>query len=356
MCQFEFGQNRCQSILRLRLHQSAALACVCVALSGCWFPKENEVVVYVALDREFSEPILQQYEETSGVNVLASYDVESTKSVGLTNQIMIERSRPRCDLFWNNEILNTLRLEKQGLLDVYHSPEGDSYPEQFVSPAGHWHGFAARVRVLVVNTDKVAPDEMPTSIHDLVDPKWEGQVAVAKPLAGTTATHAACLFAAWGEEQASDFFSRLKQNATILSGNKQVAQSVARGEFAFGLTDTDDAFIEKHVNGQPIEIIFPDQGDDQMGALFIPNTLAIVKGGPNTEQAKKLVDFLLLAKTEEQLAQADSAQFPLHQNSSEISRAAPKEPLKKMDANFHAALESWDTAMAAMTKLFATAD
>ena len=314
------------------------------------------MVVYAALDREFSEPILNRYEEASGVTVLTSFDIESTKSVGLTSQIMLERDRPRCDLFWNNEILNTLRLEEQGLLEVYRSPEAENYPQQFVSSEGHWHGFAARVRVLIVNTDLVSPEEMPRSIHDLVDPEWRDKVAIAKPLAGTTATHAACLYAAWGETDADEFFSQLKQNSKVLSGNKQVAHAVGRGEFAFGLTDTDDAFIEKQINGQPVEIVFPDQGDAQMGALFIPNTLAIVKGGPNTEQAKKLVDYLLQSATEERLAQADSAQFPLHEDASVTSPAAPSGKLKKMDVDFHAALKTWDVAMERMTELFASAD
>ena len=49
--------------------------------------------------------------------MLAKYDDESTKTVGLTNVIIQEAGRPRCDVFWNNEILNTLRLEEKGLLE-----------------------------------------------------------------------------------------------------------------------------------------------------------------------------------------------------------------------------------------------
>jgi nucleoid-associated protein YgaU len=63
-----------------------------------------------------------------------------------------------------------------------------------------------------------------------------------------------------------------------------------------------------------------------MGALFIPNTLAVIKGGPNTPRAQELVDYLLQAKIEEQLARADGAQFPLNDQASETSPAAPEEP------------------------------
>ena len=116
----------------------------------------NEVVVYCALDREFSEPILQRFEKETGVAVRASYDVESTKSVALAERILRERRRPRCDLYWNNEILNTLRLEKAGVLAADESKAGMEYAAQWRSPEHRWYGFAARARVLIVNEKKLA--------------------------------------------------------------------------------------------------------------------------------------------------------------------------------------------------------
>ena len=172
------------------------------------------------------------------------------------------------------------------------------FPANYRSPAGFWHGFAARARVLIVNTELVAPEDRPHSIEDLVDPKWKDRVGVAKPLFGTTATHASVLFATWGETRAREFFRQLKENSRVLSGNKQVAVAVGRGELAFGLTDTDDAIIERE-EGQPVEIVFPDQWDGEMGTLFIPNTVAIIKGSPHPEEARRLVDYLLSSEVED---------------------------------------------------------
>ena len=198
-------------------------------------------------------------------------------------------------MFWNNEILNTLRLERQGSIAAVQVASGGRFPGQRdVRPKGMWHGFAARARVLIVNTNQVPEERRPKSIRDLTDPQW--RCGIAKPLFGTTATHAACLFAAWGDDEAKEFFRRCE--ATPAScGNKQVAQAVAAGKLAFGLTDTDDAVIEIE-NGMPVAIVYPDQGEGQMGTLFIPNTLAIIKGSPNPEAAEKLVDYLLSADVE----------------------------------------------------------
>lgn len=304
------------------------------------------MVVYAALDREFSEPILQDFEHQTGIVVRAKYDIESTKTVGLASAILAEKHRPRCDVFWNNEILHTLRLEKAGVLDVYRSPAAAGFPRAYVSPGGTWHGLAARARVLIVNTELVPEDQRPDSIEDLADPKWKGKIGIAKPLFGTTATHAAVLFACWGDEKTKAFFQRLKDNdVKILSGNKQVALDVGAGALAFGLTDTDDAIIEQD-HASPVTMVFPDQGKDQIGTLFIPNTLAITKGAPHAEHARKLVDFLLSPTVEERLAKGESAQFPVNPAVKTPSRAAPRDPakLKWMEADFGAAADKWESA------------
>ena len=251
--------------------------------AGCWAPSPREVVVYSALDREFSEPVLNDFQQQTGLVVRAQYDVESTKTVGLVRRIIQEQNRPVCDVFWNNEILHTLRLKKLGLLSEYRAANADDFPASYRSPTGHWYGLAARARVLLVNRQLVPQAEQPDSIEDLADPKWRDRVGIAKPLFGTTATHAAVLFSKLGEASAQEFFRNLKGQARILSGNKQVATAVGRGQLAFGLTDTDDAIIEVE-QGQPVDIIFPDQDEAGLGALFIPNTVAIIRGGPHERE------------------------------------------------------------------------
>ena len=323
---------------------SLLVGILCLTVSGCWSSSEPEVVVYTALDSGFSEPIFDRFTAETGIRVRPKFDTESTKTVGLTEAILAERERPRCDVFWNNEILNTLRLERQGLLDAYHSPAAKTFPQAVRSSNGTWHGFAARARVLIVNTDLVPKAERPTSILDLVDPKWRGRAAVAKPLFGTTASHAACLFAAWGDARAKEFFQKVKANEVqVLSGNKQVALSVAAGRAAFGLTDTDDAVIELE-KGAPVAIVYPDQGEDQLGTLFIPNTLCLIKGSRNGEAARRLVDYLLSPEVEAALAAGSSAQIPLNPEVKADVRVETPRSVKAMDADFAASAAKWDAA------------
>jgi iron(III) transport system substrate-binding protein len=103
----------------------------------------NEVVVYTALDREFSETLLDDFAAETGISVRPKFDTESTKSVGLAEAIIREQAQPRADVYWNNEILNTLRLARAGLLEAYVPEHGDEFPAQYRAADGLWHGFGS---------------------------------------------------------------------------------------------------------------------------------------------------------------------------------------------------------------------
>ena len=93
-------------------------------------------------------------------------------------------------------------------------------------------------------------------------------------------------------------------------------------------------------------------GGETLGTLFIPNTLCVIKGGPNPENAKRLVDYLLQASVEESLAKGASAQIPLNKNAKVKSRVEPKDGIKVMKVDFQAAAEVWPEAQTWLEKTF----
>ena len=108
--------------------------CVCIlmtcaalaGLSGCTGSKPR-VVLYCSQDQQFATGLLKEFSE-SGLAVEPKFDSEANKSVTFYSEIVAEKGRPRCDVFWNNEPINTLRLLRQGLLEPYESPAEKAYP------------------------------------------------------------------------------------------------------------------------------------------------------------------------------------------------------------------------------------
>jgi iron(III) transport system substrate-binding protein len=349
------------------------------ALTGCVHRTESDVVVYASTDQEFSMPIIKGFERSKGAQnadtpaadtatsdestpedptdgshtrVVCKFDIESTKTVGLVNELIAESARPVCDVFWNNEVLHTIRLQKLGLLEPHDWKIDASFPAELRADDGTWCGFAARARILMVNTDLLPdPKDWPQSVDELGDPKWADRCAMSRPLAGTAATHFAVLASVYGHEATLGKLKQIQSNARVLSGNKQVALSVSGGQVAWGLTDTDDAIVEKD-EGYPVAIVFPDQQPDQPGVLRIPNTAMILKNAPHPIAAKRFVDYLVTPAIEDRLAMGNSSQIPLHRGSKFPPRVLPPEPVRWMRSDFTKAAEEWPQWASKVNQLF----
>jgi iron(III) transport system substrate-binding protein len=283
------------------------IATVAVAFAAC-SAKPAATVIYTSVDQVFSEPVLRAYEKQAGQTVRSVFDTEETKSTGLLNRLIAESAKPQADVFWSGDPVRPFLLVKRGLVEPYVSPSAQGLPAGLRAADGSWTGFAARARVLLVNRKRVPKEQTPKSLQDLLDPKWKGQAAIANPVFGTTTMHVAALFAAWGEERAKGFLDALKANQVrIASSNGEVKRLVVSEEVAFGLTDTDDA-NEAVKEGAPVEVVYPDQ--DGVGTLVMPTVVVLLRGGPNTEGGKKLVDFLLSAESERLMAES-AAHMPL---------------------------------------------
>jgi iron(III) transport system substrate-binding protein len=300
-----------------------------VAAAAWWrFHAPNEtqsVVVYVSHDEVFSEPILKDFEKETGIKVRAVYDTEETKSTGAMNRLIAEKNNPQADVYWANEPIRAEVLRQQHIAAPYLSPNADGIPATFRDPQGYWTGFAARARVLIVHKDA---NPKPTSVFSYSDPRWRGRAVIANPLFGTTTDQIAALFVLLGDERARAFLQGLHDNGVKVSpSNGDSADLVARGQFAFSLVDSDDV-VNRMKQHEPVTMVYPDQGADEIGSLIVPNAAVLIAGSPHQAAGKKLIDYLLSKETERKLAFSDAAQIPLHPDVATPPGLRPIESIK----------------------------
>jgi len=323
---------------------------ITILFTGCERKPANEVVVYTSLDQTFSQPIAEIFERDTGIAVKVVYDTEATKTTGLVNRLIAEKNNPQADVFWNSETARTIQLNRAGVLAPYESPSAKDIPDQFKDSEHYWTGFAARARVLIVNTELVPESEYPTSIFELVDPKWKGQVGLAYPLFGTTATHGAALFSHLGDNVAKQYFQALKANdVVIVDGNSTAKDRVASGQLKIAITDTDDVNVAIAA-GKPVTMIFPDKAG--LGTLLIPNTVALVAGGPNPGNGKKLIDFLLSRETESKLALSKAIQLPLREGVLKSDKVPDISEITTMTVDFEKVADQMQPSGEFFQKLF----
>jgi iron(III) transport system substrate-binding protein len=311
----------------------------------------RSVVVYSSADKEFAELIFRAYEQKTGVKVLPLYDTEETKTAGLTARLVAEKAHPKADVFWSSETGRAIALVEHGIAASYASPEAAGIPPRYKGASGLWTGFAARIRVLLYNTELVRTSEAPRSILDLARPEWRGRFAFANPHFGTMSFHAAALFVQWGDGRAAGFFQALKANgAVIAAGNSDVKDRVADGRVAVGILDEDDAVVAQR-DKKPVALVIPDQdGPDALGTPLMPNAAVLIQGAPHPEEARRFIDFLVSAEAESILAASDAAQYPLHPGVPGPALLPPLDGIRVMDVDYGEVarkLKAMDEAMKA---------
>ncbi len=304
-----------------------------VIVLGCRKATDDSqiVVVYTSEDQVFSGPVLRDFEKETGIKVKAVFDTEEAKSTGVMNRLIAEKDNPQADVFWANEPIRAEVLKQKGIAASYKSPNAREIPNVYKDHESYWTGFSARARVFVVNK-KV--ENKPNSILTYTDPRWKGKGVIANPLFGTTTVEIAAIFTLWGDNKAKAFMEDMKKNNVgISTSNGESTDFVASGQFEFSLVDSDDA-VSRIRQGKSIEMVYPDQGENEIGCLIVPNAVVLINGAKHPDNARRLIDYLLSKATERKLAFADCAQIPLHPGVETASEVRPIEKIKIMKVNY----------------------
>jgi iron(III) transport system substrate-binding protein len=297
----------------MRTHLAILLASLVLpAVAGCKSdpakdPPVREVVLYCSADEEFARTVVDRFTQATGIRVRCRYDVEATKTLGLVQRLSSEAGHPQADVFWSSEIFETIRLAREGMLAPMKI---EGRPAQFSDPEGRWYGFGLRARVIAYNTRRVKPADAPKSIEDLLDPRWKDQIVLARLQFGTNRGHIAAMWVHYGPAGAERIFRGLAANRVrLVNGNSTAVRMVAEGQANLCVTDTDDIWVAQR-NKWPVGLVYPRHR--AAGTLVIPNTVAMVRGGPHPAEARALAEFLLGEEVEAILAASDSHNVPVH--------------------------------------------
>jgi iron(III) transport system substrate-binding protein len=269
-------------------------AIVLTALIGCTPRQTNtgkgEVVVYSARNESFVLPLLNSFEQQTGIKVRLLTGNET-----LVNKILEERNNVQADVFLSNDAgaLEYLRLAEA--LSSNQSPALKIIDETYRADDGSWVGLSARTRVLIYNKDLISEEEMPKTLWELTDPKWSGQFMITRGGNGSMVAHVAALRAVWGDDKTTEWIGAVRKNAgAVVNGHGDIRRSVGAGEYAFGLVN--NYYFHQQLSeptNNNVGAIYPDQGEQGIGAFVNAAGVGLLNGGPNRSNAVALIDFLL---------------------------------------------------------------
>jgi iron(III) transport system substrate-binding protein len=250
----------------------------------------GELTVYTSRAESLFKPVLEAFNQ-------AYPDVKVTVLTGsngeLAAKLLEERANPQADLLINSDILTMQSLAEQGIFAPNDSPAVAAVPEAYRADDGSWTALTLRPRVIMYNTELVSEEELPTTMMGLTDPKWKGQIGSADSRNGAMVAQLVAMRHLLGEETMTAFVQGLVANDTQwFGGHTDVRKAVGAGELKLGLVNHYYYHLSK-AEGAPVGIVYPDQGEGEMGLIVNSTNAGIVQGAKHPELAKLFVDFML---------------------------------------------------------------
>ncbi len=211
-------------------------------------------------------------------------DFQSAGAGKLMAKIAAERESGKilADVLWTSEVPDFYQMKKQDLLQAYIPAES----KLLLNPLPDYDGSFTAVRLgtlgIAYNTRLIK--EAPKTWTDVQKPAFKGAYGIANPaLSGTAYMSVAVLSKAFGW----GYFEALRANgAKMGKGSGQVVDDTASGDLLASLA-VDYITLDKVDKGATLALVYPPE------MLLIPSPIAIIKNSPNTEAAKKFVDYVL---------------------------------------------------------------
>lgn len=205
----------------------------------------------------------------------------------LLQRIAAEAENPLADVLWGGGA-DSLAAFKD-YFEAYVCANDDVIGDAYKDADDKWIGESPLPMVIFYNRDQVSDEESPKTWDDLLDPKWKGKIAYASPAKSGSAFTQLCtmIFAHGGPEGGGWDF--VKQFYTNLDGKLQDSSGnchklVATGEYAIGVTIEKSAVL--YADKDNVAYNYP------AGNSAVPDGVALVKKGPNPDNAKLFIDFV----------------------------------------------------------------
>ncbi len=279
----------------MRTRSRILAVCLGVAL---WAPSAvaatKELVIVTSFPKELFEAYKKAFEAArSGVRVV----VKPQQTNAAITYLRETRSKPDADIFWASAVDAFQVLKADGILEKITLPDAllkrtpraiGTFPIH--DPDGHYFGFAVSGYGLMWNTRYLALHKLPTPKEwaDLADARYHGHLVISAPSrSGTTHLTIEVILQAYGWEKGWALLLQMGGNmGSITERSFGVPEAVISGQYGIGVV-IDFFGLSAIASGHPVGFAYPSL------TSVVPASVAVVKGGPNAENARAFVEYLL---------------------------------------------------------------
>ncbi len=272
---------------------------------------QQTITLYNAQHEQTTDALIAAFTKQTGIKVRVKSDDEDD----LTAQIEEEGTRSPADVIYTENANWLQQLDDRGMLAKVAPSALGNVPSVDDATNGAWVGVSARVSVLIYNTAKVGPSQLPTSVLGLADPAWKGKIEIAPaetdfwPIVDSVAR-------AKGNAAAVKWLQALKANAGVnddVPDNETLTSDVSRGTTDVALINSYYYYrLEAEIGASSVHAKLAYFAPRDPGYVEDISGAAILKSSVHQAAAEKFLAFLTSATGQEVLAHSESFEYPLH--------------------------------------------
>ena len=191
-----------------------------------------------------------------------------------------------CDVFSSTDPGHDETLKQKGLL-AHYVPQNDAA----LSPSfrnfdkdGYYHTTSGGLVLIGINTNKVRLEDAPKNWPDLLNPKWNRQIAVGHPaFSGFVGTWVLAMRKLYGWQ----YFEALEKTSPQIGRSIiDTTTTLTAGERSIGASSATST-LHAADQGNPLAVVYPTDG-----ALLIVAASAIPAAAPHPNAARLFLEFL----------------------------------------------------------------
>lgn len=289
-----------------------------IALHAC---SSDPQVVNVTSARHYDDndrELFDIFTEQTGIEVALTELIEND-SEELSKQVEDAQVNEPIDVFMVVDSSRLWQLEQANLFQPIKSDIFEKVPANLRHSDGLWIGLMKRARVLVYNVDNVDPAEELSTYEALAEPQWQGRVCVRTSQNTYNQSLIGSMIENKGTEATAQWAEGLAKNLARSPEGGDVAQikAVASGicdvaivnhYYWVRLAKSDEP--ENKAVVAKTKLFFPNQGQNERGAHVNISGAGILAAAPNSDNASKLIEFLLGPEAQAFLAEHNS-EYPV---------------------------------------------
>lgn len=275
-----------------------------VASSGC-SDSGDRLTVYSGRTEDLIGPLLEDFSEETGTPI----DVRYGDSAELAMLLAEEGDKTPADVFISQSPGAVSFVDQQGMLAPLDAAVLDRVDEGNRAADGSWVGLTGRQRVLVYNSELVDPEDLPSSVFELTEPRFEGRVGLA-PSNGSFQDFVTAMRQAVGDDATLEWLEGMAQNdSPTYANNTAIVEAVGRGEVEMGLVN--HYYNERALAEDPdLPSVNHYFEADDLGSLVLVTAASVLEPSEQKSDANELVEFLLSDDAQTYFAD-ETIEYPL---------------------------------------------